>query len=226
MAPVDLIVPMKPPRAGKSRLRGAVDDRAHPELVLALAADTLAAARAVARRILVVAADPAAVADLDRFGVEIIGDAGATSLNSALRHGETLLRARDPESVIGALQADLPALRSGELAGALAEAGRRRAFVTDAAGTGTTLLVSAPGGPLGPRFGDGSAAAHAGSGAVPVTAALPTLRRDVDTPDDLARAEELGLGKWTTAVLWERRDKHEAHVPTREGQGHPGARPS
>ncbi|MFD2421243.1 2-phospho-L-lactate guanylyltransferase [Amycolatopsis pigmentata] len=196
---------MKPPRVGKSRLRGAVEERAHPELVLALAADTLAAASAVARRILLVATDPAAVADLARFGAEITGDAGAPGLNSALRHGEALLRARDPHSVIGALQADLPALRAGELAAAFAEAGQRRAFVADAAGTGTTLLLSAPGGPLSPRFGNGSAPAHADSGAVPVTAALPTLRRDVDTPDDLARAEELGLGKWTAAILWERR---------------------
>lgn len=201
VAPVDLIVPLKPPRLGKSRLRGAVDEPAHADLVLALAADTLAAARSAVRRILLVATDPAAVAPLRRFDVEITGEPGTGDLNAALRHGEELLRADDPHAVIGAMQADLPALRSGELAAALTEAAGRRVFVADAEGTGTTLLLSAPGGPLEPRFGGGSARAHAESGAVALGAPAPTLRRDVDTPKDLARAEELGVGRWTAAVL-------------------------
>ncbi|GLY66983.1 2-phospho-L-lactate guanylyltransferase [Amycolatopsis taiwanensis] len=205
VAPVDLIVPLKPPRLGKTRLRGAVDEPAHADLVLALAADTLSAALSVVRRILVVAADPAAVAPLRRLGVEITREDRPGDLNAALRHGEALLRADDPASVIGAIQADLPALRSGELAAALAEAAGRRVFVADADGTGTTLLLSAPGGPLDPEFGAGSADAHAGSGAIALHTAAPTLRRDVDTPADLARAEELGVGRWTAAVLWGRR---------------------
>ncbi|HKS44042.1 MAG TPA: 2-phospho-L-lactate guanylyltransferase [Amycolatopsis sp.] len=202
---VDLLVPMKPPYLGKSRLRGAVDEAAHADLVLALAADTLAAASTVVRRILVVATDPSAVTRLRGFGAEIADDAGAPDLNSALRRGEALLRAADPDAVIGALQADLPALRAGELAAALAEAAGRRAFVADSEGTGTTLLLSAAGGPLDPRFGTGSAAAHASSGAIAVTVTAPSLRRDVDTPADLAEAEELGLGEQTAGLLWERR---------------------
>lgn len=205
MAPVDLIVPLKPPHLGKTRLRGAVDEPAHADLVLALAADTLAAARPVVRRILVVAADPSAVRPLRRLGIEITGEKDHSDLNAALRHGEALLRADDPDSAIGAMQADLPALRSGELAAALAEAAGRRVFVADAGGTGTTLLLSTPGGALAPRFGAGSARAHAGSGAIALDAAVPTLRRDVDTPADLAGAEELGVGRWTAAVLWSRR---------------------
>lgn len=205
VAQVDLIVPLKPPRVGKSRLRGAVGAPAHPDLVLALAADTLAAARAVVRRIVVVATDPSAVAELKRFDVDIAAEAGAGDLNSALLQGETLLRAGDPGSVIGALQADLPALRPAELAAALAEAAGRRAFVADRDGTGTTLLLSAPGGALAPSFGAGSALAHAESGAIPLTVGVPSLRWDVDTPADLACAEKLGLGRWTSAVIREGR---------------------
>jgi 2-phospho-L-lactate guanylyltransferase len=204
-APVDLIVPMKPPRTGKSRLRGAVDDAVHPALVLALAADTLAAAATVARRVLVVATDPAAVADLREFGVEIVGEHDAGDLNAALRRGEALLRADDAGAVLGALQADLPALRPEELEAALAEADGRRAFTADWEGTGTTLLLSAPGAALDPHFGVGSARAHRESGATPLRTAAPGLRRDVDTPADLLHAGELGLGKRTTAVLGERR---------------------
>nr|WP_167108658.1 2-phospho-L-lactate guanylyltransferase [Amycolatopsis granulosa] len=193
---------MKQPTVGKSRLRGAVDERDHAALVLALAWDTLAAATAAGvRRVLVVAADPAAVAGLRRPGVEIVGEDGPGDLNSALRQGEALLRERDPAAVVGAVQADLPALRPAELAAAFAEAAGRRAFTADAEGTGTTLLLSAAGGPLDPRFGPGSAAAHAASGAVALGLAAPSLRRDVDTPADLARAGELGVGERTRAVL-------------------------
>ncbi|HJQ46375.1 MAG TPA: 2-phospho-L-lactate guanylyltransferase [Amycolatopsis sp.] len=196
---------MKPPRTGKSRLRGAVADPAHAALVLALAADTVAAAVGVVRRLLVVASDPAAVAELREFGVDVIGENGADDLNAALRHGADSLREGDPGSVIGALQADLPALRSGELAAALAEADGRRAFAADWVGTGTTLLLSAPAGPLDPRFGPASAAAHRASGAVPLRVAAPTLRRDVDTPADLVQARDLGLGERTAGLLGERR---------------------
>jgi 2-phospho-L-lactate guanylyltransferase len=216
---VDLIVPMKPPRAGKSRLRGALDypadDEKHAELVLALASDTLAAATSApgVRRVLVVATDPGTLDSLRRLGVEITrepavtgttgitGITAITGLNAALRHGESLLRRDDPAAVIGALQADLPALRADELAAALAEAGGRRAFSADRQGTGTTLLLSAPGAPLDPRFGVGSADAHAQSGASALQLAAPSLRSDVDTPGDLSHACSLGVGKHTAAIL-------------------------
>lgn len=201
---VDLIVPMKHPRAGKSRLRGAVEAARHPGLVLALASDTLSAVTSAARvrRVVLVAADPDAVAALAEFGVEIVAEQGQ-GLNAALRQGEALLRADDPGGVIGALQADLPALRAGDLGDALAEAAGRRAFVADRQGTGTTLLLSAPGAPLDPHFGTGSARAHERSGALAVTGPVASLRSDVDTPGDLEHVCALGVGKHTAALLGE-----------------------
>jgi 2-phospho-L-lactate guanylyltransferase len=207
-AELDLIVPMKPPSTGKSRLRGAVtdadDDLAHGELVLAMAADTLAAARAAAgvRRVLVVAGDPAAVAELAVPGVEVVREGGAHGLNSALRFGEALLRADDPDGRVAALQADLPALRAHELAAALVAA-HGRTVVTDRQGTGTTMLVSGPGQPLDPRFGAGSAFAHIDSGAVALRLPVPSLRADVDTREDLDRVCEIGVGERTHRVLAE-----------------------
>ncbi|WP_197320939.1 2-phospho-L-lactate guanylyltransferase [Saccharomonospora sp. NB11] len=219
---VDLIVPLKRPSTGKSRLRGVlghvgaehVDDLAHPgdparhtELVLALAYDTLHAAVSTpgVRRVLVVGSDPAALALLRELDVEVVGEpsgpGGTDGLNAALRAGERLLRAKDPDSVVGALQADLPALRPDELDTALTQAGGERAFVADRPGTGTTLLLSAPGAALRPRFGPGSARAHALTGATAITAPLPSLRGDVDTPGDLDHARLLGLGERTRAVL-------------------------
>jgi 2-phospho-L-lactate guanylyltransferase len=72
---------------------------------------------------------------------------------------------------------------------------------TSAAGTGTTFLLAAPGTDLDPRFGGASAQRHAASGARPLLGDWPSLRRDVDTSDDLRAATELGLGAHTRAVL-------------------------
>ena len=63
------------------------------------------------------------------------------------------------------------------------------------------MLLAAPAGVLlDPRFGGDSAAAHAASGAVALTGAWPSLRRDVDTADDLAAAVRLGVGPRTMAL--------------------------
>lgn len=210
---MDLVVPVKPLYAAKSRLRGAADrgvgdPDAHAALALALTRDTVAAvreARAV-RRLLVISSDPAVAAELAAVGVEVAPDVGGGH-NAALRHGSGLLRADDPGAPVGALQADLPALRPDELDDAVAAAfvafaaGRTRAFCADADGTGTTLLLAAAGVPLDPRFGRGSAARHRASGAVALGGSWPGLRRDVDTGDDLCVAAGLGLGPHTRAVL-------------------------
>ncbi|SEF35816.1 2-phospho-L-lactate guanylyltransferase [Amycolatopsis pretoriensis] len=200
---MDLVVPMKHPRDGKSRLRGAVEPDRHPALVLALAADTLAAVTSTARvrRVILVAADPAALAELAEMGVEVVAEPAEQTLNAAFRHGADLLRKDDPHAVVGALQADLPALRAIDLTEAIAEAGGKRAFVADRQGTGTTLLLSAPGAPLDPRFGPGSARLHQASGAVPLRGRLPSLRSDVDTPEDLAHVKTLGVGKHTAELF-------------------------
>jgi 2-phospho-L-lactate/phosphoenolpyruvate guanylyltransferase len=205
---VDLVVPVKPLYRAKSRLRGAADGGvgdpdAHAALTLALAHDTVEAVRAArtVRRLLVISSDPVVAAEMAAVGVEVAPDVDG-GLNAALRHGAALLRADDPEVAIGALQADLPALRPEELDEAVrGAAGLRRAFCADADGTGTTLLLAAGGVAFDPRFGNGSAARHRASGATGLNGVWPGLRRDVDTEDDLCAAAELGLGKHTRAVL-------------------------
>jgi 2-phospho-L-lactate guanylyltransferase len=198
---VDLIVPVKRLDRAKSRLRGAFAN--HEGMVLALLLDTVTAASETpgVRRLLVVCEDERVPSALRDTGVECVLEHGLPGLNPALEFGASVLRADDRRAVIGALQADLPALRSAELAEALAEAGGRRAFCADRAGTGTTLLLSAPGHPLDPHFGAGSAAAHAASAAIAVTAAVPSLRCDVDTTEDLAVACALGPGPRTSTLV-------------------------
>jgi 2-phospho-L-lactate guanylyltransferase len=207
-ARTDLVVPVKSLTVAKSRLRGAADagtgdPAAHADLVLAMVADTVRAALAApaVRRVLVVTPDPVVALAAGRVGAEALRDEPAGGLNAALRHGARALRAADRGSVVGALQADLPALRPAELSAAITAASGRRAFCPDRRGDGTTLLLSARGGDLRPRFGPGSAAAHRATGAVPLAGSWASVASDVDSEEDLWAATRLGLGAATTGVL-------------------------
>ncbi|HEY7273703.1 MAG TPA: 2-phospho-L-lactate guanylyltransferase [Actinoplanes sp.] len=194
------VIPVKPLDGAKSRLRGAVPDGRHADLALALVRDTVAAVLAcpAVRDVLVVTDDPAAARVSAALGARVEPDRPAAGLNAAVRFGaDVITGVARPRA---ALAADLPALRPDELAAALGLA-RRRSFVADAEGSGTVLLAAPPGVPLDPRFGAGSAAAHAASGAEALTGDWPGLRRDVDTAADLRAVLELGVGPYTSAVL-------------------------
>lgn len=199
----DLVVPVKALPDAKSRLRGVVRPEEHAELVLAVLVDTVTAAAEAdgVRRVLVVSSDPTVASVLAAEGFECVPEGADRGLNAALRHGAALLHQSDQAGQIGALQADLPALRSADLAEAIKTADGRRAFCADRQTTGTTLLLSAPGRPLDPRFGVGSARAHAASGAIALTESWPSLRCDVDTAEDLAVARDLGLGRRSAELL-------------------------
>ncbi|MER7456213.1 2-phospho-L-lactate guanylyltransferase [Micromonospora sp. NPDC126480] len=197
-----VVVPVKRLGGAKSRLRGALPGVPHEELALALAADTVGAVRAcpVVAEVLVVTDDPRVAAEVAAAGARVVPDHPGAGLNAALRHGAAAVGG----GWVAGLTADLPALRPAELAAAL-EAARTgpnpvRRYVPDTPGDGTVLLAAPPGVPLDPRFGVGSAAAHAASGALALPDAGPSLRRDVDTAEDLAAAARLGLGPRTAAL--------------------------
>ena len=199
-----VVVPAKRLGVAKTRLRpltaGRPDaEEAHRELVLALLADTVAAALAcrVVEALVVVTDDPAAASVVTGLGARVVADEPDDGLNPALEHG--VRSAAGP--AVAALSSDLPALRPDELAAALeAAAGTARAFVADAQGTGTTLLTAVDV-PLQPRFGTGSAEAHLAGGAVALGGDWPGLVRDVDTEADLRAALRLGAGPRTGALV-------------------------
>ena len=198
-----LVLPLKPLALAKSRLADATGPL-RPELALAFALDTVSAALrcpAVARA-LVVTDDPVAGERLAELGALIVPDSPAAGLNAALRHGAQVARSVDGAGPVAAMSADLPALRPQELDLVLrAAAAHPRAFLADTQRVGTTLLTAAPGTLLAPRFGGASRLRHTASGARELTLdAVPSVRRDVDTPADLRAALDLGTGPQTTAV--------------------------
>ncbi len=196
------VLPVKRLSGAKTRLRGAVAGVPHPALALAVALDTVTATLAcpLVERVLVVTDDPAVRTAVAGLGAQPVSEGPGGGLNAAFRTGsEAAVRAGAARVL--ALTGDLPALRPEELAAALRTATDRvRAFVADEEGTGTTLLT-AVGVALDPRFGGLSAAAHERSGAVRLTGAWPSLRRDVDTAANLAAAARLGLGRHTAPLL-------------------------
>jgi 2-phospho-L-lactate guanylyltransferase len=212
-----VILPVKRLGAAKSRLRGAVPGIDHESLVLAMALDTVCAAMAssVVGRVAVVTTDPVVAESVRSLGADLISDVPDAGLNPALAYAATLVRPKGAIASlpgVAALPADLPALRTDDLTSALRAAEEIawstasatgepvRAFVPDAAGTGTVLLAAPPGARLEPCFGAGSAAAHVASGAVPMNGEWAGLRRDVDTAADLAAAVVLGVGERTGAI--------------------------
>lgn len=197
-----VVVPVKPPAFGKSRLQGPTDELRR-ELAGAFALDTAAACLATegVAQVLVATDDARFAARLAALGCATVPDGDTSGLNAALRQAVAEARRRWPDLTPVALLADLPALRPGDLGAALAAlVPGGPSYVADADGTGTTLYT-APYDEFDPAFGVGSAEAHQQGGALPVRGELATLRRDVDDLDDLRAAAALGLGPATAAVV-------------------------
>lgn len=198
-----LIVPLKPLERAKSRLTDTAGGGLRPALALAFAQDTVAAALAApaVSDVVVVTDDPLAAAEVAAIGARAVADVPGGGLNAALAYGAHVVRQARPGAPTAALSADLPALRPAELERVLAEAARHpRAFLADAVGVGTTFLSACAGAPLSPAFGGRSRARHLASGAREIE--LPdvdSVRRDVDTGEDLRRALTLGVGPHTAA---------------------------
>jgi 2-phospho-L-lactate guanylyltransferase len=201
-APFGAVVPLKPAAVGKSRLAPLGQD-VRRELVHALAADTVAAVLAcpLVEAVVVVTDDAVAARELRALGAVVVPDRRPGRLNRTLELGVADLMRLHPLLRPVAVCADLPGLSSAELADALRLAPlEASAFVADADGVGTTAYLAPTPALFHPRFGEASRAAHLAAGAVEL-AAGPSLRRDVDTPEDLAATCASMTGPRTSSVV-------------------------
>jgi 2-phospho-L-lactate/phosphoenolpyruvate guanylyltransferase len=198
-----LVVPVKLLARAKSRLSGAAGPH-RERLALAIATDTVSAVLRSSRvhGVVVVTDDPVAAPELAALGAVVVPDEPDSGLNPALVHGAAEARRLAPASAVGALSADLPSLRPAELDRVLdAASAAPNAFVADAAGIGTTLYTARPDASFTPAFGLDSRARHREGGARELALEdVPSVRRDVDTMEDLRAALELGVGPHTASV--------------------------
>ena len=195
------VVPVKPFARAKSRLAG-LGEQARLDLVAAFAHDTVSAVAESGRvgLVVVVTDELALVRAFAGSGVVAVPEGHGDDLNATLLQGAAEALRRRPDLRPLAVCADLPALTGAaldEFLGAQAAVGTDW-FVADVAGTGTTTYLASTLEAFAPRFGPGSADAHRTAGAGEMSEAAPAgLRRDVDTPDDLADAVALGVGERT-----------------------------
>jgi 2-phospho-L-lactate/phosphoenolpyruvate guanylyltransferase len=198
-----IVIPVKRLAVAKTRLADAADVRA--DLALAMALDTVAAARTASAvaDVVVVTDEPAAALAVARMGARVVADLPDAGLNPALLHGADAAAQSGVGLGVAALSSDLPALRAADLDDVLLAATTHACcVVADADGVGTTLLTARDPAAFRPRFGPQSRRAHLDLGAYDVTAtAGASVRRDVDTVDDLRAAVELGVGPATAAAL-------------------------
>lgn len=198
-----LLLPVKPPAFGKSRLAPMPLDR-REALATAFALDAIAVARATPSvgQVLVVTDDFRFAARAREAGCAVVPDGVTGDLNGTLVQAAHEASRRRPECRLAALCADVPALKVADLSSALATVGGDgSAFVRDAAGTGTSLYAASSLERFTPCFGPDSARRHLESGAVELLGDLPSLRQDVDSPEDLSAAMGLGVGPHTAQAL-------------------------
>jgi 2-phospho-L-lactate/phosphoenolpyruvate guanylyltransferase len=199
------LVALKRSDVAKSRL-ASVPAPLRRRLAWTMAVDTLRALTAVLP-VIVISNQPELAARLDReqISTRVLAEPVIAGMNAALRHGEKAAAAAGFSSTLACV-GDLPALRPASVRAVLAAAiNPGRAFVADASGTGTTMLI-ASGTELDPQFQGRSAAGHRESGAVALSAAelggpLADARRDVDSEVDLYDAYFLGLGSATAQLF-------------------------
>lgn len=193
-------MPVKEAERGKTRL--AVDGVDRADLARAIALDTISAAAACdeVERVIVVTNDAGVSAAFDDARIEVRAEGPGRGLDAAVATG--IARAGDG-AARAALLGDLPALRSADLGEALRlAADHDRSVIADAEGTGSTLVTAAPDAAWTSAFGADSFARHVALGCTPlVLSNASTLRRDVDTADQLTAAAALGLGPRTAALL-------------------------
>ncbi|MFC4374871.1 2-phospho-L-lactate guanylyltransferase [Nocardia halotolerans] len=207
MHTVHAVMAVKHIDRAKSRLANMLTTEQRGRLVLAMFADTVVAATAVPAlaSLTVVTPDPLVAARAGELGAHVLAEPPGRHdpLNTALAAGAQDVRDRYGPTRLLALQADLPALRTAELADVLAVAADgARALVIDHTGTGTAaLLVGDRTAALAPRFGAESARAHRDGGARALSGHWPGLRCDVDTPADLVAVRALGVGAFTADTL-------------------------
>lgn len=188
-----VVIPIRDPRTGKSRLGAGTDVNA------AIARDTLTAAldcRSVARVVLVTDRLPwAEDLQISESRMQIVLQR-QTGLGPAVAEGIQCAG----QGAVAVMLGDLPGLTPADLeAGLEAASHLSLGMVADHCGSGTTLITALQATDHRPCFGENSAALHRGIGYQEIELdAVSTLRWDVDTADDLREALRRGTGPATT----------------------------
>ena len=203
-----MIVPVKPAAAAKLRLSAHLDGAQRAALVRAMLADTLAAVREAHDGPMTLVSSDGSYDDIARrFAAtrEVDADEG---YNAAVSIG---LRAASDRGARAALvlPADQPRARAVDLSRLLGALDTAEVVVAPSVDGGTGALGLRPADAISLAFGPQSASAHARlareRGRTFERLACPSLRRDIDTLDDLLASDEPAVGCETARFIEQHR---------------------
>jgi 2-phospho-L-lactate guanylyltransferase len=184
-----LLLAVRPPEEGKSRLAGTLDDRERIQLNYSMFRHVLKVGSEVfePNRIVVISRSAALLDEVHGLGIRPLAEMGS-GLNPALEQAADQAIANGANALLS-LSSDLPALTADDLH-ALLDAPAAIAIGTDRARQGTNALRMRPAGAIPFRYGVGSLTAHLAearaAGLEAMVVERPGLANDIDTPADLA----------------------------------------
>ncbi len=195
------VIPIKDLVNAKTRLAPLLAPEERQGLFQAMAEDVLAAAAGAVglAGTLVLTNDPSASELAKRYGARVEGEPENIGQSEAVERAARLLKEEGAEGVL-TLPADVPLVTSSEIDLMLAQHPKARpamSIAPDHARRGSNCLVLTPGDLISLHFGHVSFEPHlaeaARAGVVPnIIEDLIGIAIDVDTPEDLGRALEVG----------------------------------
>jgi 2-phospho-L-lactate guanylyltransferase len=193
MKPLAIVIPVKSPHQGKSRLGGVLRPADRYDLNLRLLAHTLDVAAELIddAEVYVVSKSAEALAEARLRGFAICLEPDFFDLNAAVTLAVRQAQADGIEEIM-VLPVDLPWLHAERLRALVAEfrTGSDVMIITDRVRNGTNLLLWRPIATVSVHYGPGSAARHADAatrlGLRTVVRDDPQLSFDIDTPQDFA----------------------------------------
>ena len=192
------IVPVKPLRRGKSRLRGVLSEEKRAILNYSMLEKTLQtlAEEPEISQVLVVSRDPAALAMAREQGARTVMEEGSPELNLALTRASAVAKRYGAAGIL-IIPADLPLLSLSDLKLFLCKAGNPPEMIIspDRRWDGTNALLVNPIGIIEFTYGPGSLYKHINQakakGLHTVVIPLPTIGFDLDLPEDLEMLRQI-----------------------------------
>jgi len=203
------VIPVKPFELAKTRLSAALSGSERAQLARVMVEDvleTLAGVKALAG-MMVVTADPSAVALAARYGAVVLREAAPTGIDAALARATRYLSST-PQAGMLMLAGDLPQASVAaveELTRTLNRSNPVVTIVPAVRDRGTNALGCRPATIIAPSFGPRSFDRHYQAarvdGITPVVLDSSELGYDIDRPGDLSAFLSLGTSTRTHAFL-------------------------
>lgn len=193
--PLVVVIPVRGFGTGKARLASALEPEARSRLARALAEHVAATVADAGHLPLVVTADPEVAGWAASNGFAPLPDPGR-GLDEAAAVGVTWALEADSPWLV--LHADLPLLRTADIAAAAAPLDDGRPVLAPSADGGTSAIGAR--GEFGFAYGPASFHRHLARLGAPTVVTRPGLALDVDSPVDIDAALSAGAD-WVRAAI-------------------------